>query len=237
MGRKGDFMFQNINGVAYINGQNGIYDGKINNNSVRYARNAVDNYKKTYSFSDEWMNAQMPKLKGVSSKDTDTFNKTIKNAQDFLSTEIPPLRFNMRYAENKAEKPDTLAVLSAAYEEMNRKTSVSVSELTKTLQAGVSEQNKDLVSADSLDLNKDGKIDVAEYGASILVEDMLSTDSSSLNAKNVTGEITDEGQINLLSFASKQNYAPAFETYKAVYKDFKLDEAKQEFLKDKNNLV
>ena len=237
MGRKGDFMFQNINGIAYINGQKGVYDGKINNNSVRYARNAVNNYQNTYSTNADWMKAQMTKLNGIASSDGDTFKKTIAETEKFLSTDFPPIKFNMRYAENKSGKPDTLAVLSAAYEEMNKRTSVSVSELTKTLQQGVSPEHKELVSAESLDINKDGQIDVAEYGASILIEDMLSTDPASLNAKNVNGVITDEGQVNLLTFAAKQNYTPALETFKAVYNDFKLDEAKQNFLKDKNNLV
>ena len=31
------------NNVAYINGNKGIYDGKINDNSVRYGRNAAAN--------------------------------------------------------------------------------------------------------------------------------------------------------------------------------------------------
>ncbi len=257
-------MFQNINEISYINGQNGIYDSKIKNNSVRYARNAVSNYQDAYSKDriDKYnqkvqdahtnlqkVNEEIEEIKkaqqhnGIVKLDNDTFQKKIKATQDYIdalaafSDNTPEAKFNMKYAQNEAGKPDKMAVLGAAYEELGKKTSISVGELTETLREGISDKNKFSFSADSLDLNQDGKIDIAEYGTSILVEDMLSTDSTMLNAKNITGEITQEGQNALLSFAAINNYSQALNTYKAIYSDFNLGEAQSEFLKDKNNLI
>ena len=230
-------MYQEINRTAYINGDKGIYDGRIKNHSVRYARNAVDNYKQTYSPDAQWLKEKMPT--GLPQKiDKDTFDKSIKQTdewiertKDFLAVDFPPIKFNMKYAKNAPGEPDKLAVMGVAYEEMDKRTSMPVDELTKKIDiAGC--------SADSLDLNGDGNIDLAEYGSSILVEDMLSSsDSDILKAEDITGEINDKGQVRLMSFAAIKNYRDSQQTYKDVYNAFNLADAQKEFLKDKNNLI
>lgn len=272
-------MFKNINETAYINGQQGIYDNRIKNPSVRYARNAVDNFKDAYSqeriekyhnlTQEAFMNMnecngrvktlydKLQQYKDISNLDKDKFESKLKIMDEYIVAlseyaqakgeyanairafvdNTPGARFNMKYAQNESGKPDTMAVLGAAYEELDKRTSVSVDELTNTLRKGISDKNKHAFSADSLDINNDGKIDIGEYGASLIVEDMLSTNPNELNIKNITGEINTEGQNRLLSFAAIHNYEQALNTYKAIHSDFKLDEAKDEFLKDKNNQI
>ncbi|MBQ3642350.1 hypothetical protein II906_10580 [bacterium] len=236
-------MFQNINSITYINGQQGIYDSKVKNNSVRYARNAINNYQQAYSidtfekYNQEAQEAHS-KIQEIKAK-----SKSIEAVQEYIDAMdkllncTPEAEFNLRYAQNKKGEADKMAVMGAAYEELGKRTTVSVDELTKTLQEAINDEFKSDYSADSLDLNQDGQVDLAEYGASILAEDMLSTDPTQLKSENITGVITNEGQNSLLSLAAVNNYAYAQNAYKAICSNFKLDEAQSTFLKDKNNLI
>ena len=70
------------NNVAYINGNKGIYDGKINDNSVRYGRNAAAN---NFEY--------LKKLGGKRSESTDTFNYSDKNYGNYYR----PVRKYLQY--------------------------------------------------------------------------------------------------------------------------------------------
>ncbi len=203
--------YNNVNGVSYIDGRHGIYDKKIQNNSVRYARNAVSNYLNTYS--------------------TDTFN-----SQTELE-DLPQPKFEMKYAETKPGMVDKMAVLAMAFEEMGKKLSVKVQDLTNMIKQSVSPQYSQLVDASSLDINKDEKVDLSEYAASLLAEDMLSSDVTTLDSKNINGVINSDGQNALLSFVNRKNYATANDTFKAIHAAYDLNSAQEEFLNDKNNLI
>ena len=203
--------FNNVGNVSYIDGRQGIYDNKIQNKSVRYARNAVSNYLNTYSI--------------------DSFNPQTK------FEDLPQAKFEMKYAETQPGLADKMAVLGMAYEELGKKISIKVQELTNMLKQTVSPQYAHLVDASSLDLNKDEKIDLSEYAASLLAEDMLSTDDTSLDSKNIDGRITSDGQNALLAFVNKNNYDAAVSTFKAIHNAYDLNSAQEEFISDENNLV
>lgn len=232
-------MYSVVNQKAYINGENGIYDGKIKNDSVRYGRNSVDNnkqYLKDYERKDE---TQWPDLGDLSSPSQEKFDKKMKELEEALDKtdkwldSLPPIEFEQRYMPKNNGKPDTMALMGAAYKEMNQRTEMGTKELTATLQGAFGEK----VSAEALDLNKDDRIDLAEYSASILLSDILSTDSKQPSVKDVTGTINNKGQNASLAYAAKQNYEIAARTYAAIYQTYDLDKAQEEFKQEPNNLV
>ena len=259
-------MFQIINDVTYINGQNGKYDNKIKNNTARYARNAISNYTDTYSpmglknYAGDLKSPKAPKLPQLNKDSDNPVAKLINNLKTKIIVKkvdkyaegvekylqgidkeldsMPTPGFNLKYAQTEAGKIDSIAPVAAAYEELGKQSVVSVNELTKTIQKAVSPDLADKVSAKALDLNKDGNVDIGEYASSILVEDMISSSTSGqLKASDVNGEITNKGQTELLAFASEDNYQSANNIFSKVYSDFNLSEAAEKFAADKNNLV
>ena len=221
---------------AYINGQNGIYDGKISNPSVKYGRNSVANYQE-YLNDYTQPRVEFPDLAGLSQLSEDKFEKKLNElgcAIDKLDeslNSLPPLDFEQKYMPDG--KFDKMALMGAAYEEMGKRTSISTEELNASLKEVFSDQ----VSIDALDLNKDEKIDLAEYGASILLADILSTNSDELKISNVDGTITKDGQNAVLPYGNIKNYDIANKTYQAIYNAFSLDDAQNKFVSDSNNLI
>ena len=234
-------MFNIINDVAYINGQNGIYDGKINNSDVRYSRNAVNNYVQAYTTAPSHDTFDLSSVKkpadiiNCSEEEFDAYMKSLDEelakVDEDLSHEITPSKFNLKYSES--EKPNMLSVIAFAYEELGKKLSVGVQELTKELKA----YGSNLLSAEALDLNDDGQVDLGEYSASVIVQDMMSENQDELTDKNFNGVITDVGQTSSLCLVNKDNKAVARNIFSAVYKDYNLAQAQNDFLSDENNLV
>lgn len=206
-------MFSVVSNTALINGSKGIYDGKISNESVKYGRNAVDNHNKYLSQLQE-----------------DMFSPRL-NDDDF---EFTPIDFEMRYQPETTQKGsvDLMALMGSAYEEMGKNISLSVKSLSDLLKKAFGEG----VSAEALDVNKDKQIDLAEYASSILLFDMLSTDTESLDVSNITGTITNQGEIAALSYVSEQNIDKAADVFKSLYQHYDLQSAQKEFLGDDNNL-
>ena len=91
--------------------------------------------------------------------------------------------------------------------------------------------------AEALDINKDSNIDIGEYATSTLVADMLSSDNTKLKKENITGTINNQGENSSLAYINSKNKAVASAEFKAIYDDFKLDEATKDFLSDPNNTV
>ena len=81
------------------------------------------------------------------------------------------------------------------------------------------------------DLNNDGKVDVAEYGSSILAADMLSK-SETPNSANVDGTINKKGFDAVLSYTQKSNIAAATKLYSNIYNTYNLGEAQKDFKAD-----
>lgn len=206
-------MFSVVSNTALINGSKGIYDGKISNESVKYGRNAVDNHNKYLVQLQE-----------------DLFSPNIGD-DDF---EFTPINFEMRYQPETTKKGsiDLMALMGSAYEEMGKKFSLSVKSLSELLQKAFG----DGVSAEALDVNKDKQVDLAEYASSILLFDMLSTDSENLDVSNINGVITNQGEIAALPYVSVRNLNVATEVFKSIYQHYDLQLAQKEFLANDNNL-
>ena len=223
---------------AYITGQNGIYDGKVNNNSVRYGRNAADNNKKyleDYTIKSE---ANYPDLSNLSQLSEDEFTKKLDELDDALNktdewlNKLPPTSFSLQYTPQKGQV-DKMALMGAAYEEMDKRTEIPTAELDEKMKAALGEE----ATAEAVDLNKDKKIDLAEYSTSILLADIYSTDPINPAIDKADGTITNEGQDEIIPYSYKTNYDIAAKTYAALYQSYDLKNAQEEFKRDANNLV
>ena len=204
---------------AIINGQNGIYDKKVNNPETKYGRNAANNYA--------------------------SYTKDIAN-----SPEMPPLQFEYRYIPQG--KYSTQALMGNAYEELGKRTEVSVTELNKKLDADkqkIEEMNKQILArnpqavvvhpdftAEALDLNGDGKVDIGEYATSTMAADMLDGDQAKCDIKNLDGVITNKGEDASLGLYMKQNVQNAKALFNEIHKTLQLDKAMNEFKSNQNNM-
>lgn len=218
-------MFEVNNGVANINGAKGKYDGKVTDPSVRYGRNAVENY---YTYLEkpivEDNMATAPILDfgldpNAAEHNEDKLNKFLKQNDEYLSA-LPPLKYEYRYMPQGPV--NTKAVLGAAYEEMGGKKELSVEELDSRFAPDSSFTSK------ALDLNNDGKVDIGEYGSSILAADMLSK-SDTPDIKNIDGTINNKGFNALLAYTQKSNAAAATKMYSNIYNTYNLGEAQKDF--------
>jgi len=218
-------MFEVNNGIAKIDGTKGKYDNKVTDPSVRYGRNAVENY---YTYLEQPVtNDKMttaPILDfglnpDAADKNADKINKFLKENDEYLKA-LPPLEFEYRYMPQG--KIDTKAVLGAAYEEMGKNNELSVAEMDYRFAPDKS------FTTSALDLNKDGKIDVAEYGSSIMAADMLSK-SETPDIKNIDGTINRQGFNALLAYTQKSKAEAAAKLYSNIYNTYNLGEAKKEF--------
>ena len=175
-------MFEVNNGVAQINGSRGKYDGKVEDPSTRYGRNAVENY---YTYAEHPIVADTmntPPILSGSDADADKLNNFLKENNEYLQA-LPPLEFEYRYMPQMPKgQIDKKALLGAAYEEMGKVNEMSVEEMDNRFTPD------DSFTSRALDINKDGKIDNGEYATSILAADMLSK-SDTPDTANIDGTI------------------------------------------------
>ncbi len=239
-------MIQNIaQNYAYIGGEKGVYDSKIQNPSTRYGRNSVDNYKK-YLTSFCISPIELPDVKGLSKMDNDTFNKAMdkldESVKQMNAQNMPPVNFEHKYMPYNPNFQfiDKDALLGTAYEEMGKRTSMSTAELTQNMQTTaniVIGQNAPRMNAESLDLNNDGLIDLGEYSTSILLEDALSTNDNYFDIRNINGTLTNKGENALFKYGLNSNYPIAKATYHQIYNAYGLNYAQQNFLHNLNNIA
>ncbi|MDR1168862.1 MAG: hypothetical protein LBK53_08270 [Heliobacteriaceae bacterium] len=227
------------NNVAQINGTNGIYDGKITNPSVRYGRNSADSY---FEYCKALSGKPVPKetadfLKNYDPKTANVLKQKMFEvyAEQLADDNLPPLDFEYRYMPS--QNIDKMALLGAAFEEMGKKVSVSVQEMTDKLKQGFAGLTSDVISANSLDINKDGNIDIAEYSTTILASDMLSKNSAELDAKNITGTINKTGLYSVAAYANEKNAVNANGNLTDIYNAYNLGETQKEFLSDAGNIL
>ena len=225
----GHSMFDINKGVTKIDGINGIYkENNITNPSVRYGRNSVQNF---YSYLEQPIikdnNATPPILDfGITPEATDKnielMEKYTKENDEFLNA-LPPLEYEYRYMPNlhRKGKVDTNAVLGAAYEELGARKEVSVDDLNKSF--GVNDE----FTTNPMDINKDGKIDIGEYGSSILAADMLSKQNASV--ESIDGTINNIGHSAVQELARKSNAEAATKLYSSLYNRYKLGDAADKF--------
>ena len=231
-----------------------MYDDKIRNASVRYGRNAANNFI-GYINSYRYNPVKLPDMKQLKSLSEDKFEAKIKQLDDAIEQigqqEMPPLNFEYTYSEVNDGLIDTMSLMGASYEELGG-ASIKTSELSKKLKETFTPSifkqllsnlkaklkgrptdkivhHKTKLTAKGIDLNNDGKINVAEYATNILASDIYS------NGK-VEGVINNQGQNRLLGDAKKENIAQTREMYSALYQQYNLKEAQEKFLSDLNNL-
>lgn len=202
-----------------VNGSVGKYDQISADNSVKYGRNAVENnlqYMETPLINDKLNPA--PILDFTISPMADVKNEkginNFINKNDAYLASLPPIDFEYRYMPNIGKgKVDGKAVLGAAYEEMGIK-SLPVKEFENRYMINES------MTAEPIDINKDGNIDIAEYGATIVAADVLSKPSKSLD--DVDGTINAEGFNAILAYTKKSNADAASKLYDSVYNRYEL---------------
>lgn len=218
-------MFEVNNGIAKINGANGKYDERVSDPSVRYGRNAVENY---YTYlenpivEDKMTPASILDFglnPNADNNNADKLNKFLKENDEYLKA-LPPLQYEYRYMPQGSV--NTKALLGAAYEEMGGKKELSVEELDSKFAPDASFTSK------ALDLNNDGKVDIGEYGSSILAADMLSK-SDTPDTKNIDGTINNKGFNAVLAYTQKSNVAAATKLYSNIYNTYNLGEAQKDF--------
>ena len=221
-------MYEAYNGIAKIDGNTGRYDNSVTNPSVRYGRNAIDNY---YSYLEKPIIADTenpaPLLDhslnpNAPEENADKLDKFLKNNDEYLKA-LPPLEFEYRYMPNiQRGQVDKNAVLGAAYEEMGKRKEMSVKEMDALF---APDEN---YSSAPIDINKDGKIDVSEYGATILASDMLSK-SDTPDMKNIDGTINRNGFNAVLAYTHKSNAQAATNLYSKIYNTYQLGNALKTF--------
>lgn len=206
-----------------VNGSNGKYDGKIADESVKYGRNAVDNHVKHMQAPIVNDNFSVPPVFDFSptSKSSDSNLKAMEefaNANDAYLDSLPPLQYEYRYIPNFTKgNLDKKAVLGAAYEEMGGVKELPVKEFENRYLLDESQ------TAEPLDINKDGKIDIAEYGANIVATDILSKGAT--DPMKADGVINAKGMNAILEYSKKSNAAAAANLYANVYNTHKLGSA------------
>lgn len=206
-----------------VNGSNGRYDGKIADDSIKYGRNVVDNHIKYMQSPMANDNFAVPPVFDFSlspSGQEDNLKALEKyvDENDAYLNSLPPLEYEYRYLPNLVNgKIDNKAVLAAAYEEMGGVKELSVKEF----------ENKYLIddsqTAEPMDINKDGKIDIAEYGANIVATDVLSKGTT--DPMKANGVINTQGMNAILEYSKKSNAAAAAKLYSNIYNAHNLGSA------------
>ena len=220
--------FEVSGNVAKIDGKQGKYDNKVTNPSVRYGRNAVENY---YTYLEQPIIADTmnpaPILDfgldpNAPEKNADKIDKFLKENDEYLKA-LPPLEFEYRYMPQMPKgQVDKQAVLGAAYEEMGEEKELSVKDLDSRFAPDETFTSK------ALDINNDGKVDIAEYGSSILAADMLSK-SETPDTANIDGTINKNGFNAVLAYTQKSKAAAAAALYSKIYNTYNLGKAQKEF--------
>ncbi len=209
-----------------VNGSNGIYDNKVKDESVRYGRNAVDNNIKYMEAPIANDNFATPPVFDFSPS-TEAGEANLKALEKYADqndeylNSLPPLEFEYRYIPNFSNgQIDKKAVLGAAYEEMGGVKELSVKDF----------ENRYLVddsqTAEPMDINKDGKIDIAEYGANIIATDVLSKGTT--DPMKADGTINAKGMNAILAYSKISNAAAAAKLYSNIYNTYDLGSALKE---------
>ena len=219
-------MFEVNKGIVKIDGISGKYtEDNVTNPSVRYGRNSVQNF---YSYLEKPIvsdnNPTPPILdfstnQNAADKNIEKMEKYTE-ANDAYLNSLPPLEYEYRYMPNihKYGEIDKDALMGAAYEELGERKDVNTKDLDKTFAI-----NNDYSTA-PMDVNKDGKIDIGEYGASMLAADMISSDDGKID-----GTINNKGHNAIFELTKKANAEAATQLYSSLYNQYNLGDAAKKF--------
>ena len=249
---------------VYISGDNGAYRTKVKNSSVRYGRNAICNFMRYMKYSPATVAhadytefnrvSEEIKKSGVLGKGADKEKimaladrldealqdvfETENSASEAIDKSMPHTSFAMKYMPGNLRytRVNTMALLGASFEELGKRVSVATEELTAKLRTAFGNfKGSEKLSAEVLDINSDGQVDISEYATSILASDMLS--GKGMKLENINGIITDEGQLASLKLFTEEEKPFADRTFTTLHSLFGLSSAKDRFLADTNNLI
>lgn len=201
-----------------LNGNNGFYDDKIKDPSIRYGRNAVNNAQlQSSKYPVDKSTAPILSL----SNTEEAFNSNVEKIEKYINdndkylNSLPPLEFEYRYMPvQEVGKVDKKALLGAAFEEMKAK-ELSVEEFEYRYLV-----DDTTMTARPLDINKDGKIDLAEYSTNILATDLLSKGTTDVS--KIDGTINTKGMNAILEYTKKANAQAATNLYTKLYNTYEL---------------
>ena len=218
----GDFMSLEVQ----INGNKGFYDNKISDSSVKYGRNSVSNHI-------EYLHE--PIANGVYttapildfSPTAEAQENNIKSLEEFVQSNdkylesLPPLNYEYRYVPKFTDgNINKKALLGAAYEEMGT-VELPVEKFEKLYLPSSD------MTAKPMDINKDGNIDIAEYGANMIAADVLSKNTTDITKAD--GSMNSTGMNAILEYTKKANAQAAVNLYNNIYTSYNLGSAINEF--------
>lgn len=205
-----------------INGAKGNYDNINMDESVKYGMNAASNHKQTtIQPMVNGIDETAPILDFVPSEQAD--KKNIELVEDFLQKNdkylesLPPLEYEYRYMPNFNDgKINKKALFGAALEEMGQP-EMQVKDFEETFLL-----NKENMTAEPLDIDKNGKIDIPEYSTTILAADMLSK-GDDMDMTKIDGSMNSKGMNAILDYTKKSNADAASKMYSEIYNNFELN--------------
>ena len=207
-----------------VNGSNGKY-GQADF-SYNYGRNAVNNNIKTMLSPINNDNYATPPIFNFSTS-PEAQEKNLQALENYLNENdkylksLPPLEYEYRYVPKFTNgQIDKKALFGAAYEEMGRKKELSIQEFENRY------LSSDSQTAKPMDINKDGNIDVAEYGANIIATDILSKDST--DPLKADGSINSKGLSAIMEYSKKNNAISAEKLYSNIYNTYDLGNSLKE---------
>lgn len=193
-----------------INGSKGKYDN--------YGKNAVENhlqYMEAPLINDKHNPAPILDFSPTEDAEIQNINSLEKfaNENDAYLKSLPPLEYEYRYMPEGSF--DKEALLGAAREEMGAD-ELSVKEFENRYLID------DTMTAEPLDINKDGKITTSEYAANIVAADVLSKDTT--DPLKADGVITPKGLNAILEYSKKSRAQAAANLYANIHKTYNLGE-------------
>ena len=168
---------------------------------------------------------------------------SISNFNDYNQKELskrdyndpPAFNYEVKYLPEKNANRDnlnTMALMGQASEDMGGRTSIPVEELNKAYDSNPKAYGGK-ACADAYDINKDGKIDIAENAVSTLIKDMVDDQNPNdpqIDSKKIDGKFTKAGDENSSFMLAKNNVENNRNLAKQIYDKFNLGEAMNKFL-------
>lgn len=207
--------------VYQINGTNGSGNAINIDKSIQYGKNHVEN--KFDYMSAPFVNDNVPAApildfsisEQAGEENIKKLESFVKSNDEYLKS-LPPLEYEFRYMPELGKgKVDNKAVLATAYYEMNCNKQLSVNEFEDRFLPDTDE-----FTAEALDINSDGNIDIAEYSANIIATDILSKNTKDIS--EVDGTMNAKGLNAILEYSKKANKDAALALYSEIYSTYNL---------------
>ena len=205
-----------------INGLNGVYDSKAMDPSVKYGKNASENFKQYLEAPLVNDNNAIPPVFDFAFS-SDAIEENLDNLEDYIDENddylksLPPLEYEYRYMPNlKVGEIDKQALFAVAKEDMMGIDEMTVKDFENRFLIDES------MTAEPIDINKDGKITTPEYATTVIAADILSKDTT--DPTKVDGIISSKGLNAVLEYTKKANAESATQLYANIYNTFRLGE-------------